>query len=310
VTFQLSSPSVGRTFASGSISAIQGKPGLGFFRLIVTVNLVVQPHGTTAAQDDVARLTALTAEVRTGGKPMGRFLVPMETLPVQSHPASAVQTSLQLEGDLDRARIEAIEAVRAGGNLILDVDMVAQFSNGQAMPVSEGLTVNQGVWVSILGEMEYQRALLIEVPVPDPAEQPELAAAVEGLAQAQVLFLGGHDREAVGTCRDVLEEITRAFGDDDKIDPEIERILFSNSRAMTKADRLRVLRRALKLVTHPARHRDQVAALIDWSRIDASAVITMTAAFITEMGADGARPASLIPAEPSEQAGGPDAEGS
>jgi len=56
------------------------------------------------------------------------------------------------------------------------------------------------------------------------------------------------------------------------------------------ADRLRVLRRALKVVTHPARHRDQVTAAIDWSRIDAAQMITMTAAFIIEMSAPDATP--------------------
>jgi hypothetical protein len=59
---------------------------------------------------------------------------------------------------------------------------------------------------------------------------------------------------------------------------------------MTKAERLRVLRRALKLVTHPARHRDEVTAAIDWSRIDSAQLIFMTAAFINEMAAPDARP--------------------
>jgi hypothetical protein len=73
---------------------------------------------------------------------------------------------------------------------------------------------------------------------------------------------------------------------------------------MTKADRLRVPRRALKLVMHPARHRDEVSVLIDWSRIDATQLITMTAAFINEMGAPGVRPSVSAPAPPDEAGSG------
>lgn len=78
------------------------------------------------------------------------------------------------------------------------------------------------------------------------------------------------------------------MGDDDDLDPEITRVLFTNGRTMSKAERLRVLRRALKLVMHPARHQDEVTVNIDW--IDAAQMITMTAAFINEMNAPGARP--------------------
>jgi Mg-chelatase subunit ChlD len=127
--------------------------------------------------------------------------------------------------------------------------------------------------------------------MPDPQAQPELAEAVAFLAQAQRHLLLGHDRDAVGSLRDVLEQTKLAFDDDDVIAPDLHRVLFDNSRSMNKAERLRVLRRALMLVTHPARHRDQVSVAIDWSRIDAAQLIMMTAAFLNEMSAPDARPA-------------------
>jgi hypothetical protein len=61
-----------------------------------------------------------------------------------------------------------------------------------------------------------------------------------------------------------------------RLDPDAER-LFVNSRA--KTNRLRVVRRALKLGTHPAKHRDQVSVGMDWSRIDLAQMIAMVAAF-------------------------------
>jgi hypothetical protein len=74
--------------------------------------------------------------------------------------------------------------------------------------VGESYIVNQGVWIEVLGQMGYQQTLLIEVPAPDPHAQPELAEAVALLGQAQANLQRGHDRDAVGALRDVLEQLT------------------------------------------------------------------------------------------------------
>jgi hypothetical protein len=59
----------------------------------------------------------------------------------------------------------------------------------------------------------------------------------------------------------VVEEITRAFGDDHGNDPAVN-ALFANQTTMTKVERMPIVRRAFKLVTHPARHRDQVSVAL------------------------------------------------
>jgi hypothetical protein len=242
-------------------------------------------------------------EARIGGRSMGRFVPMPGYLPVRSYPERSNQTSVPLTCDQDRARVEAIEAARAGGHLTLDVSLNGRFSTGSAFSAVEQYVVNQGVWIEVLAELGYQRTLLVEVPMPDPNTQPDLADAVALLAQSQHHLLLGHDRDAVGSLRDVLEQVKLALGDDDTIDPDLHRILFDHSRSMTKGERLRVLRRALMLVTHPARHRDQVSVAIDWSRIDATQMITMTAAFVNEMSAPDARPPQprSAPVQPNDQ---------
>jgi hypothetical protein len=65
-----------------------------------------------------------------------------------------------------------------------------------------------------------------------------------------------------------MENILRALKDNDTID-------FTNTRAMDKADRLRLLRRAFRVVTRPARHRDDVSVAIDWSRTDAACAVSI-----------------------------------
>lgn len=291
VTIHLNSPlNSAHTFATGSIGEMRGESGLGFFRLTLPVELVIEPAGGSVTDPDRLKLTDLTAELRTGGKLVGTFNAPLQSMPVTTYPERSNRAHIYLTCDLDRVRLEAIEDVRAGGNIDFTVNLAGRYSTGHAFGVGDSLAINQGVWVSVLEQLGYRKTMLIEVPVPDPAEQPELSEAINLLGQAQGHMQRGHDREAVGALRDVLEQLTMALGDDDNLDPDLTRVLFSNGRSMTKADRLRVLRRALKLVTHPARHRDQVSVLIDWSRVDSQQMLTMVAAFLSEMGAPGARP--------------------
>jgi hypothetical protein len=291
MSFFINSPTGAGSFGTGAVNRVAGERALGFFRLNLHIDFVIEPAGTPAGQQDPLRLTELAAEVRVGGRSLGHF-VPLSPgyLPIQSYPGRANRQSITLSCDLDRARVEAIEEARSGGHLALDVSIQGRFGDSSPLSGNEAYMVNQGVWVDVLAEMGYRRTLLIEVPVPDPHAQPELAKAVADLEQAQRHMALGHDRDAVGSLRDALEQVGLAFGDDDKVPADLERALFANSRSMSKAERLRVLRRALKLVTHPARHRDQVTAAIDWSRIDSAQMITMTAAFIIEMSAPDARP--------------------
>jgi len=291
VTFNINSPVSGRgSFATGSVTGIRGESGLGFFRLTLNTEFVVDPFDTSGGSQESPQLAELSAEVRIGSRLMGRFDSSHAYLPVRSYTGRSNRQTVPLVCDLDRTRIEAIENFRNGGSLELAIYYQGRFKDGNAFSASDPYPVNQGVWIEVLAQMYYQRTLLVEVPMPDPQSQPELAEAVDLLDQARRHLALGHDRDAVGSLRDVLEQLTLAFGDDDTIPADLNRVLFDNSRSMNKAERLRVLRRALKLVTHPARHRDQVSVAFDWSRIDAVQLLTMTAAFVNEMSAPDARP--------------------
>jgi hypothetical protein len=301
MTFYISSPSGARSFGTGTLTRVAGELALGFFRLNLFVDFVIEPGEAPGGPPELPRIVELVAEVRIGGRPLGRF-IPFSPgyLPIQSYPGRSNRQSISLTCDLDRARIEAIEEVRSGGNLPMDVSIQGRFDEGSPFTGNESLVVNQGVWIDALAEMGYRRTLLIEIPLPDRHAEPEMAQAVADLEQAQRHMALGHDRDAVGSLRDALDQVTLALGDDDKLPADLERALFANSRSMSKADRLRVLRRALKLVTHPARHRDQVTAAIDWSRIDAAQMIAMTGAFIVEMSAPDAKPPSRTSAAQQE----------
>lgn len=171
-----------RQLAEVDIEGLTGQAGLGHFRLFL--NLKIRLDGQSGNDE---RLVDLTAEALVGGAPFGRFRQSPQGTPVKmATPAYAVTTALEME--LDRGRLEAIENRRGGGGLELMLNMHADVEgpNGLRRDFSQVVHhINQGVWVSILEQMGYQKTLLIEVPVPDRAAAPELAKAVDLLARAQ-----------------------------------------------------------------------------------------------------------------------------
>jgi hypothetical protein len=253
---------------------------------IVTFQLTAR---LTAADDEPASLDVAPVDIYMAGRWLGTATTQpgQGNLPQRQY-ASTEYAALRLF--LEPALIRAIEDIRNGGGLswrlhcsyrlrLRDVDTVLN-------DVQE-ISIPQGIWIPLLEQMGYQQTMLLEVPVPDGDRRPELAHAVALLKRSERLIAEGQYIEAVGMCRDVLEEMSRALKDEPEPDPSVQS-LFQNTRQMTKAERLRPLRRAAKVVTHPARHRDDVAVAIDWSRIDALSIVSITAALIQELDAPGA----------------------
>lgn len=278
--FQITS-NTGRNWASGNVKQVSGQRALGFYRLLIMVSLSVDTHDAVLGE----RLTSFPADIAVGGLPLGRAEPRPHQLPIL--PAPHVQErQVQYEMDLDRARLEAIENVRAGQDLTINMTMFPTLMDSNNQPrqttASTGYVAHQSVWLGVLDQMGYSKAMLIEVPIADAQQSPELAAAGRYLGQAQQALARGDYREAVGLCRDVLEEMKRALKDDDSMD-------VTGLRDFNKARRLQLLRGAARAFTHPARHSDDVTAQFEWNRLDAASTISLVAALLNELAAPGAR---------------------
>lgn len=286
MSFEIGLPSTSsQRFGRGSISRVTGLPGLGFFRVALDVELSVE--GRMDQGTETPRLTLLEADVSINGRPLGHFSPGPTVLPISPYGSGSRHQTVRLETDLDRARLEALETVRAGGNLSLNVQMQIRVDD-QAQSAQEQFDVNQGVWVGVLEQMGFRRTLLIEVPVPSDGRPAGLVQAVALLGKAQEHMLHGRDRDTVAACREVLEAIAAALGDTEQVEPELHKVLFQGTSLMSKAERVRLVRRALRVMAHPAHHQDPAAAQVEWTRIDAAAMVTMTAGLLNELDAPGA----------------------
>jgi hypothetical protein len=193
--------------------------------------------------------------------------------------------NITLEIELDARRIEAIERVRIGGDLFFRVNLCGVAHGGReksSQPVHATLQyrANQSTWAEVLEQMDYRQTMLLEIPVPRDDTGPQLPEAAKHLQTAQTHMLRGHFRDAVGACRDVMESLSAALNDEGDQLPEVIKSWFEGTRSMGKEERLRIVRRAIKILTHPARHADEVSTSIEWGPTDARAAIIMAAALL------------------------------
>ena len=277
------SPS-GRTWGKCTITQVNGQRGLGFYRIAFQLNIDVHP----VSEGIQYKLTGFSGDMTVQNKLLGSFAVPLQMFPLVQEAGWVTSPYLTFHIDLDRARLEALEETRSGGDLQLTMQYYAPFVPEEGRPYllsgQAGLTISQSDWLRTLGEIEYARTVLIEVPVADARSEPELAAAAGFLSRAQQAMMRGEYREAVGLCRDVMEEMEKALPGGVG-EPE-----FKDLKAKNKSERLALMRRAMRVFTHPARHRDEVSARFEWSRHDAVFAITTVAALLKELGAPDAWP--------------------
>lgn len=280
-TFQLGSTD----FADVRLMNVHGQHGLGFYRLTIQVVVDMRPR----VENDLVVVTDLAAEVGMSegigiGPLIGRMVARGSDLPIESRPHKNEQW-VTFDLDMDGSRVAAIEEQRAGRDFKLGLAISGQATSQTASTpqrIRADLTIdaNQSTWVKVLEAMGYCRTLLLEIPMPGQDAPEELKQTVEHLRQAQDLMMRGKHREAVGACRDVLESMGVALADEQGQTPEAVRSWFEGTHEMDKAARVRLVRRALKILTHPARHADEVSAGHEWGPEDAKAIVTATAALV------------------------------
>jgi len=272
-------------FAEIELKSLHGSPGLGFYRLIIRVGYTM--HNKPPGQEVTVTNIGGTMEV-CGKDSSARFLgylrreSPESPLVTYDHTNNG---NFQFEIELDAKRIEAIEHIRLGGdlNFTLNIYGIAHnASDGRSHTVRASLQyrANQSTWIEVLDKMGYRRIMLLEIPILDEKVSPRFPEAAEHLRTAQVHLLRGHFRDSVGACRDVMESLSKALSDDKYQPDEAVKSCFKSTRSMGKEERLRLIRRAVTVLTHPARHADEVSSSIEWSPMDARAVMVMTATLL------------------------------
>jgi hypothetical protein len=276
----------GTVVAEVKITRVHGQAGLGVYRLLVHLDLVFM----RVPQGEGAILHELIGDLQIEGRYVGslRLFQDLGQFSIGQYQGSF---PVALVADLSLRQLQAIEDLRQGKGLTIGISIFMTCwgklhgGTGLLRASSGHLShqVNQGAWIEVLNELGYRKIMLLEIPELAESLAPELTEAVAYIGKAQQALHRGEYREAVGCCRDVLESLSTAMDDNEVQDTEFQ-AFFKDVRSKDKAARLRLVRRAMKILSHPARHADEVATQIEWNRADAMALITMIAALLQQLG--------------------------
>jgi hypothetical protein len=272
--------------ANLKVLGMQGERGLGLHRLILRVDISMPGR----PPDDTATISEITGILRVRDRNgvehhLGRFL-PKDGARIIHSSGIASQSEEFLAIELSRGALEAIETVRSGAGLSFSVILagIASVKAGRRQVSHADLhSVNQGTWIELLSQMGYEDTMLIEVPIPDKSSRPELRKALSYLEAARLAVLQNRNRDAVASCRDVLEALGATRGDlEDPVKDDDGG--FGKRRAQGKEERYRGVLRSIFRLTHLAKHGDETAQNVTWDRQDAIAVVSAVAGLLQRHG--------------------------
>lgn len=268
-----------------SVEQVTGIKGAGFHRLHFSSQI-----DCPADWSQAGTIFGVAIDVTVGGLPLGRATMLPHQFPKDIQGSGQIGSSFYL--DLDNARLEAIERIRNSGNLQLQLNVALGLGALPNYPA--GVIVNQGsqmaveiprsVWIdNVLTKFEYQRYILIEVPVASADSDPLLAEAAAQIDECRQLLIHGYDQQTVAKCRDVVESVTKSVGFSLSEEAKLARFAsasLANAKTLDKAGRLAVLRWATRLLTSAAHHEEEGTSPMEWGRHGALAAITASAALI------------------------------
>lgn len=269
----------GRVIGVTKVVGIRGGTALGFHRLFFDVQFDMYD----IAWGEGVTLTNVSGDVAVGAVHLGR----LQSQSVLSLLSPRLSSNMQVELEMTRARLELLEELRLGGGLEFTIWLRGCLSSiSRESPRSNHLPhqgineqlhhqVNQSTWLHVLEDLQYQRTMVLEIPLLTEVDGSQ-AAWVQHLRHAHQAMTQGRWREAVGKCRDVLESFEAATRATDAERPELPKA----RRTWSKSQRYWNLQHAVMTLTHAARHADQLTQAIDWEREDAQAMLLMTASIV------------------------------
>ncbi|MBU7440263.1 hypothetical protein [Paraburkholderia fungorum] len=273
-----------RVIADARIININGMQGLGASILRINVEFNRTPWVSTEVQivaNVLWGVLSLRADSGTAGQ-LGRA---QPDQPVQLAPSSqggVVHQTFSIA--LSDAQLFAIEEARKGGNVELNLSLVAtgySSQHGQQVIADDiACRLSLSDWARVLGELGHGDVIVLGVHLPSGKESSPSRSAVELLHSANRHLLNGEYDAVVARCRQAVESVQAILGDEDATKAAMS--LYPKQKAsMSTLQREQMIREAVRNYAHPAHHVDKNGETECYGRSDATFLLTMAAAVIT-----------------------------
>lgn len=264
---------------------LSGNPGIGFYqiRFSIEITRAAWPDG----EFNGIYLSDMRARVLVGIKRDCMSLLGM------AYPEAAIvlkpgpysdKSSLLFDLDLSPQQLFELEALRGGGDLHFELQLMAQtFGPNGAFPARDDIfkCVTLSDWCNVLGSLGYADILVVGFEIPTGKDSAVAAAAAKCLRRAQEDLLRGRYDAVVSECRLALEGIHIAFGE--VAESAASAIKYANGKErklMTKIERARFIGEAVRHFSHLAHHSNSDGTQEVFCRTDAQAIFACTVASI------------------------------
>jgi len=270
----------GMEFGSATVLLVRGQPGIGFYRVDIT--LKVNPR--TIKEGERLAMVDLRLDISIDSKPLG-IAVPTSGQNQISAWTHSSESGYALHIDITADQLAALERIRAGRDLQLQATPHAKFIRGTGEQVSgwdsgSQIVIAQTEWLAVLQQMGYQDTVVVEIPLPAPVGSLDMAKELADLMSARLAMLQGRWRDAIGQCRDCLEltlhrDAKGSLASLAAVAVQARQI--AKREDQTQEQRLAIVADSVLQLTHLARHRKGTGALADWGPEDAATAVAVTA---------------------------------
>lgn len=203
---------------------------------------------------------------------------------------------------LSQLALQRLEEQRDGATIDFELWAYARAFVGGGRDEHGGALVSPGLalrhfgrvgadeWHGMVKAVGATSSIIVEIPIPDSAEYPELGRALVHLRTAIEQRGRGDSPNAVATSRLALDELEHAgFGG--HAPREVMTFLQQNARRMSLSERFSMIQAALNVALSPAHHGGANRA--DLGRFDAQFAVTSVAALLALAPYRGRRPPQI-----------------
>lgn len=250
----------------------------GLYALSIPITFDVKTSETPKILTSVSGAIYLNSQFVTELKPQdGNFTI-------QQSEKHALQSQQNFSAIFQKSTIDAIEAVRASGELSFEFKLygsIIYFNDNSGLPFNIHTTSGywthrmlQAEWVDILNKWKYAPAMSFDLVL--KFENPSFIKAADFIYQAQKFYMERHWPQAILECRKAIDAVS------DAVNPNKLSLkdFVDNRRNNNMSGRLTLSILAIKQICDVAGHGDSNATQINWTQEDALYAIRMTASIL------------------------------
>lgn len=271
----MSITSSGWILADCSLGHVGGRPTLGGHAIQFTIKFDTKPWTRNSPAPVVSLEQARLAMTKPSSVLVG-FAIPDSVCAINiSQYANTAHVTFSIL--LNRAAMHEIESVRNGAGVEMMLSLIGTIDDGeQRQHTQDSISVplNQSDWLRLLNECGYAKSLMFEVPVFTEAEL-DTSSVTSSLRSAQQHLSLGHYQEVVAACRQAIEALNGALGQDTALNAA-RSAKGDAKRSLSITERELLVRGAVADFCHLAHHANEAQGR-PFDRFDATMILAITA---------------------------------